>query len=108
MTLLKDRTCIACRTDTPPLNSAEIDVLLSQLIDWQVVDEHHLSKIILLDDFADALLRVNQIGAIAESQNHHPDLTLAWGKVGVKIWTHAIDALSESDFVLAAKIDALL
>ncbi|HIA01620.1 MAG TPA: 4a-hydroxytetrahydrobiopterin dehydratase [Myxococcales bacterium] len=77
MTLLKDQECIPCRGDTPPLRSAEIAVLLSQLIDWQVVDGHYLTKTLLFDDFASALLRVNQIGALAESQNHHPDLTLA-------------------------------
>jgi 4a-hydroxytetrahydrobiopterin dehydratase len=104
---LKDRECIPCRGDTPPVSADERDRLLAQLEGWQVVDGHHLHKAFLFDDFASALIRINQIGEVAESQNHHPDLTLAWGRVGVEIWTHAIDGLTESDFILAAKIEAL-
>ncbi|MDQ6801383.1 MAG: 4a-hydroxytetrahydrobiopterin dehydratase, partial [Acidobacteriota bacterium] len=56
-------------------------------------------------DFANALAFTNKIGAIAEEQGHHPDIHLAWGKVRVTIWTHAVDGMTRSDFVLAAKID---
>ena len=72
---------------------------------WQVIDGHHLSRTYDFPDFSQALVFVNRIGAIAEQQGHHPDLRLGWGKVGVEIWTHKIDGLTESDFVLAAKID---
>jgi 4a-hydroxytetrahydrobiopterin dehydratase len=58
-------------------------------------------------DFKSALRFVNQVGDLAEDQGHHPDITLAWGKVGITIWTHKIDGLTESDFILAAKIDRL-
>jgi len=70
-------------------------------------NEHHLAKTYTWPDFKTALDFVNQVGAIAEVEGHHPDLFLAWGKVEVTIWTHKIDGLTESDFVLAAKIDAL-
>ena len=74
---------------------------------WQVVEEHHLEKEFRFRNFAEALAFTNKIGAIAEEQGHHPDIDLAWGKVCVTIWTHKIDGLTRSDFVLAAKIDRL-
>src|SRR5579871_2155809 len=72
-----------------------------------VVNEHHLKKSYAFPDFVKALAFVNQAGAIAEEQGHHPDLYLSWGKVGVEIWTHKIDGLTESDFILAAKLDRI-
>jgi 4a-hydroxytetrahydrobiopterin dehydratase len=72
-----------------------------------VVDEHHLSKSHTFPDFVSALDFVNRVGAIAEQEGHHPDLYLSWGKVEVRIWTHKINGLTESDFILAAKIDRL-
>jgi 4a-hydroxytetrahydrobiopterin dehydratase len=102
---LADRQCVPCKGGVPPLDAAAIAPLLAQLDDWQVVDNHHLSKRYKLKNFVQALDLVNRIGAIAEEQNHHPDLHLAWGKVGVEIWTHKINGLTESDFVFAAKCD---
>ena len=87
------------------MTAVEVAPLLAQLDGWTVVDTHHLMKRYTLKNFADALALVNRIGAIAEAQNHHPDLWLAWGKVEVKIWTHKINGLTESDFVMAAKLD---
>jgi 4a-hydroxytetrahydrobiopterin dehydratase len=89
----------------PPLGRDEIEPLLAQLDGWTVVDGHHLERTYRLPDFARALALVNRIGAIAEEQNHHPDLHLAWGRVGVQIWTHKIKGLTESDFIFAAKCD---
>ncbi len=74
---------------------------------WEVIDGHHLTGEFAFEDFAKALSYVNRVAEIAEEQGHHPDIYLAWGKVRVKIWTHKIDGLTESDFILAAKIDAL-
>jgi 4a-hydroxytetrahydrobiopterin dehydratase len=79
----------------------------AQVSGWQVVAEHHLAKMFIFPDFRTALDFVNRAGAIAEEEGHHPDLYLSWGKVEVKIWTHKIDGLTESDFILAAKIDGL-
>lgn len=70
-----------------------------------MVENHYLEKSYDLADFAQALDLVNRIGAVAEEQGHHPDLFLTWGRVDVSIWTHKIDGLTESDFILAAKCD---
>ena len=102
---LADRNCVPCRGGVPPLPADAIAPLLAQLDGWHVVDDHHLEKRYKLVNFAAALEFVNRIGAIAEAQNHHPDLFLAWGVVGVTIWTHKINGLTESDFVFAAKCD---
>lgn len=68
---------------------------------------HHLTKSYELDDFASALAFVNRVGELAEQVGHHPDVVLTWGRVRLDIWTHKIDGLTESDFVLAAKCDQL-
>jgi len=93
----------------PPLAGAELARLLGELgpNGWQVVAGHHLDKEYRFPDFLSALAFVNRVGEEAERQGHHPDLHLAWGKVRVTIWTHKIDGLTESDFVLAARIDRL-
>ena len=103
---LADRQCVPCRGGTPALGTAERDALLGQLGgDWVIADGHHLFKEYRFPDFAAALAFVNRVGAVAEAEGHHPDIELTWGRVAIKIWTHAIDGLTESDFVLAAKAD---
>ena len=102
---LADKRCIPCRGGVPPLKGLELRRYAEQLSGWNVVDEHHITKTFLFPDFKQALDFVNRAGAIAEDQGHHPDLLLAWGKVEVKTYTHKIDGLTESDFILAAKID---
>ena len=104
---LAEQSCVPCNGGVPPLKGEAIRPLHEQLSGWDVVDEHHLSKEYSFADFVTALAFVNKIGEVAEAQGHHPDLTLTWGKVGVQIWTHKADGLTESDFVLAAKIDEL-
>ena len=105
MTDLAERRCIPCRGGAAPLTSEQIAPLLAQIDGWEVVGNHHLQKTYRLPDFAQALALVNRIGAIAEEEDHHPDLVLAWGRVEAKIWTHKIDGLTESDFIFAAKCD---
>ena len=105
MSNLADRQCVPCRGGVPPLASEQIEPLIARIEGWKVVEQHHLEKGYKLRNFAEALDLVNRIGAIAEEQSHHPDLYLAWGRVDVKIWTHKIDGLTESDFILAAKCD---
>ena len=83
----------------------EINRLLGQIEGWSVEDEHHLTRTYEFPDFAQALAFVNRVGAIAEEQGHHPDIHLAWGRVRLDLWTHKINGLSESDFILAARID---
>ncbi len=102
---LADKRCVACTGETPKLTDAEITALLAQLDGWQVDSAGHLRKDHRLKDFAAAVQLVNAIAAVAEEEGHHPDIHLAWGKVGVELWTHANNGLTQSDFILAAKID---
>ena len=104
---LAQKHCVPCRGGVPPLKGAELENLKNQVTGWLVVEEHHLTKTYTFPDFLKALEFVNRAGAIAEQEGHHPDLYLSWGKVGVEIWTHKIDGLTESDFILAAKIDRI-
>lgn len=106
---LASKDCVPCKGGTPPLKGAAIDELVRKLGGgWRVVNEHHLEKEYKFKNFAQALAFTNLVGQVAEGQRHHPDIALAWGKVGLTIWTHKIDGLTESDFVLAAKADAAL
>ncbi len=104
---LAQKHCVPCRGGVPPLAGAELENMKAQVLGWQVVDGHHLMKSFAFPDFRTALDFVNRIGEIAEQEGHHPDIFLAWGKVEVKTWTHKINGLTESDFILAAKIDQL-
>ena len=104
--ILAKKDCIPCKGGVPPLKGAELAALGAQLgHDWKIVDEHHLEKAFAFPDFQTALDFTNKVGVLAEQEGHHPDVHLAWGKVGVTIWTHKIDGLTESDFVLAAKVE---
>ncbi len=106
---LAAKQCVPCKGGVPPLRGGEITQLLDQLGGgWKAVDGHHLAKEYKFKDFAEALAFTNRVGAIAEDQGHHPNIYLTWGKVGLEIWTHKIDGLTESDFVLAAKADEAL
>lgn len=108
MSELAQKHCVPCRGGVPPLRSDQIAALLAILgSGWRVVDEHHLEKEYDFEDFAQALAFTNRVGAVAEEEGHHPDIYLSWGTVGLKIWTHKIDGLTESDFILAAKADTV-
>ena len=100
--------CCGQAGGVPPLKGDELAALARELGNgWRVVDEHHLEKEYPFRDFAEALAFTNKVGALAEEEGHHPDIYLAWGKVRITIWTHKIDGLTRSDFVMAAKIDRL-
>jgi 4a-hydroxytetrahydrobiopterin dehydratase len=108
MTDLAAKRCIPCQGGVPPLAGAPLEDLQGQLAEgWRVVDGHHLEKIWDFKNFRDALTFTNGVGELAEAEGHHPDIHLAWGQVRLTLWTHKIDGLSESDFILAAKIDRL-
>ena len=107
MTELASKTCVPCKGGTPPLKGAELDELRQQLPEWEVVDEHHLRRVFRFKNFREALNFVNEVGELAEEQGHHPDISFGWGRVEVTVWTHKIDGLTESDFIFAAKVDAL-
>ena len=108
MTALANEKCVPCRGGEPPLKGEALRELERELgPTWRVVVDHHLEKEIAFPDFATALAYVNRVGAVAEEEGHHPDLFLTWGKVRIAIYTHKVDGLTRSDFILAAKIDQL-
>lgn len=107
MSELSSKQCVPCRGGVPPLRGEEITPLLKQLDGWNVVNEHHLQKQYRFKDFREAQGFVNRVGDLAEGQGHHPDICFGWGQADITIWTHKIDGLTESDFILAAKIDEL-
>lgn len=104
---LASKTCVPCRGGIPALKGQELASLKAQVPGWEVLNEHHLHKTYTFPDFKQALAFTNKVGDVAEQQGHHPDILLTWGKVEITIWTHKIDGLTESDFILAAKIDKL-
>jgi 4a-hydroxytetrahydrobiopterin dehydratase len=104
---LADRHCIPCRGGVPPLKREQLSEYRDQVPDWKIVDGHHLERTFRFPDFQQALDFVNRIGEVAEQEGHHPDLFLTWGEVRAKTFTHKIDGLTESDFILAARIDQL-
>lgn len=108
MSDLAKMECVPCKGGVPPLAEKELQAIHARLGGtWRVIEEHHLEKEFLFDDFKEALAFTVKVGELAETQGHHPDIYLSWGKVAIKIWTHKIDGLTESDFILAAKIDLL-
>ena len=106
---LANNECIPCKGGVPPLEGQALADLADQLGgDWNLIEQHHLEKEYKFPDFQQALDFTNRVGAIAEEQNHHPDILTSWGTTKVTIWTHKIDGLTESDFYFAAKCDAAL
>ncbi|MCF6156408.1 MAG: 4a-hydroxytetrahydrobiopterin dehydratase [Candidatus Brocadia sp.] len=107
MSELASKKCVPCKGGVPPLKGEALQALQKQVEGWDMVEEHHLFKTFKFPDFRKALDFVNRVGEIAEQEGHHPVITLTWGKVDIKIYTHKINGLTESDFILAAKIDTI-
>lgn len=105
---LTKKSCVPCKGGVPPLKGEQISKLHAQLKKgWKIVQEHHLEKEYTFPDFQKALAFTNKVGELAEREGHHPDILLSYGKVKISLWTHKIDGLSESDFILAAKCDEI-
>lgn len=104
---LSKKHCVPCEGRIEKLRPQQATELHVQIPQWALVDHHHLHRQFVFDDFAAALAFTNQVGALAEEEFHHPEITLTWGRVDLRIWTHAIGGLSENDFILAAKCDGL-
>ena len=107
MSGLSSKDCVPCRGGVPPLGREEIAKFHQELDGWEVVNDHHLKKSYKFSNFIEAQTFVNRVGNLAEEQGHHPDICFGWGYAEISIWTHKIDGLTESDFILAAKIDKL-
>lgn len=106
---LSKRKCKPCEGGVKPLNPDQAEVLMQELgPDWMLIDQHRmLARTFVFKDFKESLAFANKVGAIAEEEGHHPDLTVGYGNMGVELTTHAIGGLSENDFIVAAKIDEL-
>ena len=110
MTELHKKKCIACSGDMPALTEASIQELNNKIKNWNVVKEGQvfkLTKYFKFENFEKSLSFINQVSIIAETEGHHPDLSFGWGYANIIIFTHAVKGLTESDFILAAKIDQI-
>lgn len=102
---LTKQKCIPCEVGGPALSKVEAEALMHQVPDWDLSDDaKKISREFSFPDFKSALNFVDEVGALAEEEGHHPNIELAWGKVGIELWTHAVGGLSQNDFILAAKI----
>lgn len=106
---LAERECEACTSDDDPLSGEELEEFHKEIDQevWDIVDEHHLEGTYEFEDFRDALEFTYEVGELAEEEWHHPDLHLSWGEVVVEMWTHKIDGLFETDFIMAARMDRI-
>jgi 4a-hydroxytetrahydrobiopterin dehydratase len=110
MSTLSAERCVACRRDSPRVTEAEIAALERELCGWQLLERDgiaRLERVFHFPSFADALAFTNRVGALAESEGHHPALLTEWGRVAVTWWTHKIRGLHRNDFIMAAKTDVL-
>lgn len=108
MSLVQKR-CVPCEGGVPPLEASVIAILRTSIhSDWELDPERRfIERTFSFSNFVSALAFVNKVGALAESEGHHPDIEFGWGKVTIRLSTHAVRGLSENDFILAAKIDLL-
>ncbi len=110
MSMLSSGKCTPCRGDSPRATEAEIGELKAQIPDWKLADREgilRLERVFPFKDFAEALAFTNRVGALAETEGHHPAILTEWGRVTVTLWTHKIRGLHRNDFIMAAKVDSL-
>ena len=111
MSDLHEKNCIPCRGGIPPFDISEIHKYLKKVDGWDVKKKENktyfLEKKFTFKNFFESQKFVNEVGIIAEAEGHHPDITFGWGYAKIQIFTHKIDGLVESDFILAAKIDKI-
>ena len=110
MNELINKKCEACRIDAPKVSNEEIPILMSQIPLWDVIEENNIKKLTCLFKFSDyeqSLVFTNKVATLADEEDHHPQITLEWGKVRVIWWSHKIQGLHQNDFICAAKTDRL-
>ena len=110
MPTLTTEKCTACNREAPLVTDAEIRELKPQIPDWKMPEREgiaRLERVFAFKDFVSALEFTNRVGALAESEGHHPAILTEWGRVTVTLWTHKIRGLHRNDFIMAAKIDSL-
>ncbi len=109
MSDLAKKKCIPCEGGVDPLTEAEARKLMPELHeDWMLIDGGHiLARTISFKDFVETMQFVNKVAEVAEEEQHHPDLSISYNTLSIELTTHAIEGLSENDFILAAKIDEI-
>ena len=110
MNELIEKKCEACRIDAPKVTNEEIPDLMSQIPLWHIIEENNIKKLTCLFKFSDyeqSLVFTNKVATLADEEDHHPQITLEWGKVKVIWWSHKIQGLHQNDFICAAKTDRL-
>ena len=110
MNELINKKCEACRIDAPKVTDEEIPSLMSQIPLWDIIEENNIKKLTCLFKFSDyeqSLVFTNKVATLADEEDHHPQITLEWGKVKVIWWSHKINGLHQNDFICAAKTDRL-
>jgi 4a-hydroxytetrahydrobiopterin dehydratase len=113
MTKLTERHCVPCEGGTPPLDDATTTLLLGEVAGWRRVQLEgeksgaRITKRLRFADFVAAMSFLDKMAVIAEAEGHHPDFCVHYNQVDVTLWTHSVGGLSENDFILAAKLDAL-
>ena len=106
---LAEKSCVPCRGGIPPLSRAEAERFLSEISIWQMNDDAtRIFRLYAFDNFAQALQFVQKVAELAEQEGHHPDIKFGWGYAEITFYTHKIKGLHENDFVMAAKVEALL
>lgn len=105
---LLEKKCIPCEGGVPPLTHEQIQPYLVEVPGWEVVENgKKIKKEFRFKDFREAMAFVNRVAELAESESHHPDIAISYNRVGLALWTHAAGGLTENDFILAAKINAI-
>jgi 4a-hydroxytetrahydrobiopterin dehydratase len=107
MTGLTEKTCVPCRGGVPPLDEAEVEQFLAQTPGWELREAKQIERTYKFKNFREALGFVDRVGALAEGEGHHPDITFGWGYAKISLHTHKIKGLHENDFIMAAKIDQM-
>lgn len=110
MSDLSRMKCAACRLDAPAVPPSQYPEFLAQIPDWRVVERDgvpRLKRVFHFKGFGPALFFTNELGALAETENHHPTIVTEWGRVTVIWWTHKIRNLHQNDFIMAKRTDAL-
>ena len=106
---LTKKHCVPCEGGTPPLSEEKEETLRKQVLQWMLIRDgtHRLKRQFRFKNFKEAMAFVNKVAEIAEEEGHHPDIKIIYNKVSLELFTHAVGGLSENDFIMAAKIDAI-
>jgi len=104
---LAKKRCLPCDEAKGHLMAEEMAMLMKNVPEWKLEEFHHITRVFHFKNFAEAFVFVNKVGALADSEGHHPDIEFGWGYVKIKLTTHAVDGLTENDFIVATKIDLL-